>query len=163
MRKLLTASAILALTATACGPGSGTASQTPSTQAGCANAQAPHRAYLVVQHLSGKVVQACLGFEGDSINGPNLMKKSGVEFRTTSTSLGLGICQVDNEPAHFDQCFPPGAPYWALLLDPKGEPNWLDSTTGLDQVQVADGGAIGWQYRPQTGSPPPLPPLPKRS
>ncbi|MGI8563667.1 MAG: hypothetical protein ACR2MZ_08965 [Candidatus Dormibacter sp.] len=163
MRKLLTASAILALITIACGPGSGTASQTPSGQASCVNAQAPHRAYVVVEHLSGRVVQACVGFQGDSINGPNLMKNSGVEFRTSTTSLGLGICQVDNEPAHFDQCFPPNAPYWDLLLDSRGQPAWQESSTGLDHVQVADGGAIGWQYRPQTGSPPALPPLPKRT
>ncbi len=163
MRKLLMASAILAVTTFACGAGSGSVSQPSSGQATCKNSQAPHRAYVVVEHMSGKVVQACVGFEGDSINGPNLMKNSGVEFRTTSTSLGLGICQVDNEPAHFDQCFPPGAPYWDLLLDVKGQPTWLESPTGLDQVRVADGGAIGWQYRPQTGSPPALPPLPKRT
>lgn len=163
MRKLLRASAILALTAIACGPGPGTSSASPSGGAGCFQAKAAHRAYVVAEHLSGKVVNSCVGFDGESITGPELMKNSHLEFRTATTSFGLGVCQVDNEPAHYDECFPKGQPFWELLLDPKGQPNWTESSTALDQVRVSDGGAIGWQYRPQTGSPPALPPLPKRS
>ena len=159
MRKhLLWASATLALIA-ACG-----GSSAPASSAGaqsCVNAQAPHRAYVVAQHLSGKVVQACVGFTGDQISGDDLMSRSRIEYSAqTFTGLGKAVCQIDREPATYTECFPKGQPYWALYVETGGAP-WTDAQSGYATTQVKDGGALGWQYRPATGSPPP-PPLPRR-
>ncbi|HSR25855.1 MAG TPA: hypothetical protein VLW53_20045 [Candidatus Eisenbacteria bacterium] len=161
MRKhLLWVSATLALIAACGGSTSGTPASSPGAQS-CVNGQAPHRAYVVVQHLSGRTVQACVGFAGDQVSGDDLMSRSRIKYSTqTFTGIGKGICQIDGEPATFRECFPKDQPYWALYLETSGGP-WTDAQTGYATTSLKDGDALGWQYRPPTGSPPP-PPLPRK-
>jgi hypothetical protein len=161
MRKLLLwAGASLALIA-ACG---GSTSGTPASGSGaasCVDGQAAHHAYVVVQHLSGKTVQGCVGFSGDQISGDDLMTKSRIEFNAqTFSGLGKAICQIDHEPATFTDCFPKDKPYWALLVSSGGGP-WADAQAGYATTNLKDGDALGWQYRQPTGSPAP-PPLPRK-
>lgn len=160
MRKhLLWASASLALIAACTGGHSGNAGSGAAAQS-CANGQAAHRAYVVVQHLSGKSIQACVGFDGDQINGDDLMTKSGIKFSTqTFSGIGKGVCQMDGEPATFTECFPKDGPYWSLMVESGGA--WADAQAGYTATNLKDGDALGWQYRQPTGSPPP-PPLPKK-
>jgi len=160
-KQLLWASATLALIA-ACG-GSTTANApaaSPGTRS-CVNGQAAHHAYVMVQHLSGKTVQGCVGFAGDQITGDDLMTQSHIEYNAqTFSGLGKAVCQVDNEPAQFTDCFPKDKPYWALFVSTHGAP-WADAQSGYATTTLKDGDALGWQYRPPSGSPPP-PPLPKQ-
>lgn len=155
MRKhLMWASATLASFVVACGTSSPTAIATPSPT--CANASAPHHAYVVVQHLSGASLQGCVGFTGDTIDGKSLMDQSGITYQTQTFSFGLGVCAVDNEPAQFSQCFPQGQPYWALFIESAGA--WTQAQVGFDQEKLKDTEALGWRYVPaadQTPSPPP--------
>ena len=162
MRKLLVyASASLALIA-ACGGGSASTSTAASPgAASCVDRQLAHHAYVMVQHLSGKTVQGCVGFTGDQISGDDLMTRSRIEFNAqTFSGLGKAICQIDNEPATFTECFPKDKPYWALLVSTGGG-QWADAQAGYATTNLKDGDALGWQYRQPTGSPPP-PPLPKK-
>jgi hypothetical protein len=160
---MLWASAALALTISACGGGSTSSTSSPGSAQACVNAGAAHRAYLVVEHLSGKSVQRCVGFNGGPINADDLMKQSGIEYQAQAFSgLGKAVCQVDNEPAQFSECFPKDKPFWALLISTGGAP-WADSQTGYTSVNLKDGDALGWQYRSATASPAPSPPpLPKK-
>ena len=161
MRKhLLWVSATLALIAACGGSTSGTPASSPGTQS-CVNGQAPHRAYVVVQHLSGRSIQACVGFAGDQISGDDLMSQSRIKYSAqTFTGIGKGICQLDGEPATFKECFPKDQPYWALYVETGGGP-WTDAQAGYATTSLKDGDALGWQYRSPTGSPPP-PPLPRK-
>jgi hypothetical protein len=149
-RQYLWASATLALVIAACG-GSSPASPTSS----CANAGAPHHAYVVVEHLTGTSLQKCVGFASDTIDGQALMDQSGVEFHTQTFSFGKAVCQVDNEPAQFNECFPKNQPTWWTFVEAGGA--WTCAQTGYAAVTLHDKEAIGWRYV-QTTDPCPAPP-----
>jgi hypothetical protein len=154
-RQYLWASATLALVIAACG-GSSPASPTSS----CANAGAPHHAYVVVEHLTGTSVQKCVGFTGDTIDGQALMDQSGVEFQTQTFSFGKGVCQVDNEPAQFSVCFPPNQPYWSLFIETGGA--WVLAAGAYDKADLHDKEALGWHYVQASDPSPAPPPLAKQ-
>jgi hypothetical protein len=118
---------------------------------------------VVVEHAGGKSIQKCVGFDGDRISGDDLMTRSGVEFQTqTFSGTGKAVCQIDNEPAQYSECFPKDKPYWALYVD-QGSGGWQQAQTGYTQVSLKNGDALGWEYESATASPPPPPPpLPKR-
>ncbi len=161
MRKhLLWASASLALIA-ACG-GSAAPAQAPAARGTtCVNQTAAHHAYVVVEHLSHATVHRCVGFDGAQIGGEDLMNQSGIKYAAqTFSGVGKAVCQVDGEPAQFTECFPKDKPYWALYVETAGGP-WTDAQVGYTAVNLKDGEALGWQYRPATGSPSP-PPLPRK-
>ncbi|HEX2646711.1 MAG TPA: hypothetical protein VHO95_05760 [Candidatus Dormibacteraeota bacterium] len=124
----------------------------------CTNSP-PHRAYVVVEHMSGTLVQRCVGFSGETIEGQALMDQSGVEYQARSVSSGKVVCQVDNEPAQFSECFPQNRPYWALFVDAGG--HWSSAGGGFTDLKVVDGGAIGWHYVQATDPSPSPPPLPR--
>ena len=156
MRAHLLAIAIVLLTA-ACG---GAAAPPAAATSTCVNAQATHKAYLVVTHLDGHSVQKCVGFSSDQLNGEDLMKQSGIEFQTQTFSFGKGICQIDNEPSSFSECFPKDQPFWALFTESAGGP-WTGAQVGYTAVNLKAGDAMGWRYTSPTASPAPTPASPK--
>jgi hypothetical protein len=125
----------------------------------CVNASAPHHAYVVVEHLSGASLQACVGFSTDTIDGQTLMDQSGIEFQTQTFSFGKAGCQVDNEPAQFSQCLPQNQPYWSLFIESGGA--WASAQTGYTDVKLQDKDALGWHYVQPTDPSPAPPPLAK--
>lgn len=150
--------ALLIAAVTACGGGSPAAGSAASPAASCVDASAPHHAYVVVQHLasSSAPVQKCVGFSGDSIDGQALMDRSGVEYQTQTFSFGKAVCQVDNEPQQYSQCFASSGPNWSLFVDSAGA--WTLAQTGYDQVTLHDKEALGWRYTADASpAPPPLP------
>ncbi len=163
MRKhLMWASATLALTissafGSACGASPSTSSTSPASPAAtCVNQSAPHHAYVVVEHGSSSVVQKCVGFSGDTVDGQTLMDQSGIEFQTQTFSFGKAVCQVDNEPAQFSKCFADSGPNWTLFVETSGQ--WTEAQTGYTQVTLHDKESLGWIYTAsQSPSPPPLP------
>ena len=161
MRKhLLWASATLALL-TACGGGGSPAPASGSTGTTCVNQSAAHHAYVVVQHLSGKTVERCVGFGGTQLTGEELMDQSKIKYTAqTFSGLGKAVCAIDGEPAQFTECFPKDQTFWAMYVSTGGGP-WQEAQAGYTATNLKDGDAIAWQYRPATGSPPP-PPLPKK-
>jgi hypothetical protein len=164
MRKHLLASAALAVAilAAACGgstPSSTVATAAPAASA-CVNAKAAHKAYLVVTHQAGASVQKCVGFDTDQLSGEDLMKQSGVQYQTQTFSFGKGVCQIDNEPTQFTECFPKDQPYWALFTA-SGTGPWTGAQVGFTQINLKAGDAMGWRYTPATASPAPTPAAPK--
>ena len=148
---------LLILFASACGGGS--QPTTGGDDRGCVNAGSPHHAFLVVEHLSGRVRTACVGFTGSQISGDQLMKQSGIAYQAQHFSFGDAVCAVDREPASFDQCLPQNAPYWALWTEASGG-SWQQAQVGFTAVELKDGDALGWRYTPADAAspPPPSPP-----
>lgn len=145
MRRALFCGFMGLLLVTACGP------QSQSTSA--------HHAYVVVQHLNGSWLDRRVDFTGSEIDGVSAMNRSGLEFEAQSVSSGKVVCQVDNEPTTFTTCFPQNKPYWALFVASGGR--WSSASSGVSDVRLHDGEAIGWHYVPAgdpSPSPPPMPP-----
>ena len=155
---LMWVSATLALIAgsvSACGGSPTTGSSAAGSS--CVNQSAAHHAYVVVMHASAKVVQRCVGFAGDAIDGQSLMDASRIEVQTQDfgPSLGKAVCQLDNEPARFSKCFPDNGPYWSLFVETSGR--WDPAQTGYAKVSLHDRDALGWVYTASASpSPPPL-------
>lgn len=149
----------LSLWAAGCG---GSSPATGGTSAAsCVNAGAPHRAYLVVEHLSGATVDRCVGFSAAQLGGDQLLKQSGIAYQAQHFSFGDAVCAIDREPASFDSCLPPGAPYWALWTETAGG-SWQQAQAGFTDVKLGDGDALGWRYTPATEASPAPPPAPRR-
>ncbi|MGA8923366.1 MAG: hypothetical protein WB682_09495 [Candidatus Dormiibacterota bacterium] len=163
MRKhLIGASATLALILGAAGACGGTATKAAASPGiSCVNAGAPHHAYVVVQHLSGTTVQKCVGFSTDTIEGPTLMDSSKIEYQAQTFSFGKAVCQIDNEPQTFEQCFPQNQPYWALFIETNG--TWAQAANGYTQILLHDRDALGWHYVQQSDPSPAPPPAARES
>jgi hypothetical protein len=158
-KHLIRTSATLALALigamTACGGSPAAATASPASP--CVNASAPHHAYVVVEHLSGTSVQACVGFSTDAIDGQTLMDTSGIKYQFQKFSFGSAVCQIDNEPPQYTQCFPQGKPYWALFIETGGK--WASAASGYTEAVIHDKDALGWHYVQATdpsAAPPPL-------
>jgi hypothetical protein len=155
--KLALALFALIAIATACGSSQPAANASPTNT--CKNASAPHHAYLVVQHLDGTSVQKCVGFTSSTIDGETLMDQSGIEYKAQTFSFGSAVCQLDNEPPQFTQCFPQNQPYWALFIEASGK--WAPAAAGYAQAILNDKDALGWHYVKATDPSPAPPPLAK--
>ena len=152
--RLIGASAILAAVIASCSGSSTTSTASPAST--CLNASAAHRAYVVVEHLSGTSLQKCVGFNRDGVDGQTLMDQSRIEYQTQTFSFGKAVCQVDNEPKQFSECLPKNQPYWSLWVETGGR--WAMAQVGYTQIQLHDREALGWHYVAATDqSPSPLP------
>jgi hypothetical protein len=158
-KHILWASATLAVIIAACGSSTPTATASPSPSTSpsptCVNATAPHHAYVVVEHLAGTWLYRCVGFSGDTIDGQSLMDQSGIQYQTQTFSFGKAVCQIDNEPATFTQCFPQNAPTWGLFIATGGA--WTVAQTGYAAVNLHDKDELGWHYQAATATPAPPP------
>lgn len=105
------------------------------------------------------VIDRCVSFKGSQIKGEAALHRSGIEFAIQHFSFGDAVCQIDNQPKSFTDCFGTGQPYWALFLW-SGAGKWRSSQTGISEVELKPGQALGWRYDPSHGTalPPPLPP-----
>jgi hypothetical protein len=116
---------------------------------------------VVVELGDHHVVDRCVNFKGAAVSGVTALHHSGIEFATQHFSFGDGVCQIDNEPRSYTTCFPSGQPYWALFLW-SGKGKWKAATTGISEVELKSGEALGWRYDPSSGAVP-APPLPSKS
>jgi hypothetical protein len=143
----------------ACGatPTQPTAISTPT----CVKASAPHKAHVVVAHVTGAPLDRCVGFAPDKVSGADLMTASGIDFKTQHFSFGDAACAIDGEPKTFDTCLPQGAPYWALWTATAGGA-WQMAQVGFADVKLGDGDALGWRYTPSSETNPSPPPAAKK-
>jgi hypothetical protein len=114
-----------------------------------------HRAALVVQHSSGRVITRCVGFVEQQITGLQLIQRSGVQFQAqTFGSIGTAICQLDNEPSPVpSNCFGSG-PYWQYSH--RTSTGWQPSAVASSTWQVHDGDMDGWRYAGGSAQTPPV-------
>ncbi len=87
------------------------------------------------------------------------MDRSGIEYQAEPVGSGKVVCQVDQEPAQFSQCFPQNKPYWALFVATGS--GWSTATGGYTDVTLRDGQALGWRYVSAVDAHPAPPPMPR--
>lgn len=162
MRSRFVIAVVGVLVSIACGsqPTASSDSTAASSRIDCVDVQAPHRAYVVVQHMSGAWMQRCIGFAGEYIDGQTIMDRSGIEYHAEPVSSGKVVCQVDLEPRQFAACFPLNQPYWALFVESGG--HWSTAPSGFTDVRLRDGDSLGWHYVRASDPAPAPPPLPKK-
>ncbi|HEY6537465.1 MAG TPA: hypothetical protein VI138_00290 [Candidatus Dormibacteraeota bacterium] len=149
------AATVMALLVSACGATPDRGSPGTATCVGSGS-----HVEVVVETGGGHVVDRCVAFPGRTIKGEAALRKSGIEYATEHFSYGDAVCQLDHDPTSYTACFATGQPYWALFLWSGGK--WKSATTGIGQVILRSGQALGWRYDPSTGAAPP-PPRPPRA
>ena len=117
------------------------------------------RVEVVVELGNHQVLNRCVGFTGTALAAETILHDSGIEFAIQHFSFGDAVCQVDNQPPTYSDCFGSGQPYWSLFLW-TGKGPWKSAQTGVSEVTLKSGDAMGWRYEPASGSapPPPTPP-----
>lgn len=160
MRSSRGASAVLAAIAmgllmSACSSGG---SGSPSTP-GATCSGSGHHVEVVVELGDHHVVDRCIGFQDAQIKGETALRRSGIEFASQHFSYGDAVCQIDHDPTSYTACFASGQPYWAFFLSTGGG-KWKSASTGISDVSLKSGQALGWRYDPSTGTAaaPPRPP-----
>ena len=161
MRNHLLSGAVTLVLIAACGASAASVSTSTGTSSPCVSANAPHRAYVVVEHHSGATMQNCVGFSGDFIDGQTLMDRSGFQYEAQGITSARVVCQIDFEPKQLSQCVPANQAYWALFIESGGR--WTNAPGGLNAVRLQDKEAIGWHYVGATDRPPAPPPLAKKA
>ena len=132
----------------------GTAALLPAAQP-CAAATYSSHVTLVVEHGDARVVGLCIGFDGTSITGEQIIQASGLEYATQSYgSLGDAVCQLDSEPTTYGSCLPAGGSYWAMFVS-RGGGGWQNADRGISTETFGDGDAEGFRYDSQSGAEPP--------
>jgi len=124
----------------------------PSTplHPGCAWAAGASHAALVVEHGDGRVLRYCVGFNGSSVTGEQLLQLAhqefGLEYGVVHLSqYGDGVCQIDYEPATYPpSCFT-GSSFWAMFVS-RGGAAWTGSNLGASSQTFRDGDAEGWHW-----------------
>lgn len=118
---------------------------------------------LVVQHGDGSIDTYCVGFEGSSISGPDLLAKAGipvVQFSGLVCALGSEGCF---QPSSFDSCacmsFPPQNTYWAFFIERHGS-QWQYASAGFLDPRTAlrDGDMQAWRWGKGSATNAPAPP-----
>ena len=132
----------------------GAATLVPAAQS-CAAATYTSHVTLVVEHGDTRVVGLCIGFDGPTITGEQILQASGLEYATQSYgSLGDAVCQIDSEPASYGSCLPSSGSYWAMFVS-RGGGGWQNADRGISTETFGDGDAEGFRYDSQSGALPP--------
>ena len=135
--------------------GFGGAAALVPTEQPCAAATYSSHVTLVVEHGDARVVGLCIGFNGSSITGEQIIQASGLEYATQSYgSLGDAVCQLDSEPTTYGACLPASGSYWAMFVS-RGGGAWQNADRGISTETFSDGDAEGFRYDSQSGSEPP--------
>jgi hypothetical protein len=130
---------------------------------GQANAQQANIAGLIVDYGDGRVSYALVPFEEDTINGLDLIDRSGLDVVSVGFGgLGDAVCQIDNTGCSVDDCrtrmcqtSDRESPFWQFSkLSEDGE--WQMVATGASGAKVRDGDIYAWSW---TGLAPQLPVL----
>ena len=162
MRSLFVIAAVGVLTSIACGSQSN-ANSSPAaafSRTDCVDVKARHHAYVVVQHMSGAVIDRCIGFGATVIDGQTIMDRSGIQYQAQAIPSGKAICQVDLEPRQYTECVSQNSLHWALFIESAGR--WSIATTSYPDTRLSDGQALGWRYVSADERIPAPPPMPRK-
>jgi len=109
------------------------------------------RAALVVVHGDGSFEQACVRFEGETIRGDELLRRSGLAVAfDEGNPLGTLVCSVDGEGCAFPaedclcRCRGGGAcSYWAYF-NREANGDWTYAVQGARLRTLRDGDMDAW-------------------
>lgn len=129
-------------------------------------AQEPNRAGLVVVHGDGTTVTRCIDFAEESINGYDLLQRSGFALSIEASGLGVAVCSIDNEGCSFPQqacfCETFGLTYTYWSYWTQENEQWLYSSIGATETNVQKGDVQAWLWGEGTvdsATPPPYVPF----
>jgi hypothetical protein len=128
----------------------------------CSDASAPHHAYVVVQHMSGSWIQACVGFAPDYLDGQTLMDRSGIQYVAQPDGSARVACRIDGEPTKIGACATQEhdtQAHWALFVEARGR--WSKATSDFAGLEVFDSDVMGWRFVPAGTTTPAPPPQPR--
>jgi hypothetical protein len=119
----------------------------------------PSRAGLVIVSEGGAVSTACVEFDGESINGADLLRRSkvGVVLGVYG-GLGYGVCAIGDVGCFggedcFCQCRSAPCAYWVYShRQPDG--SWAVSGVGASVWEVRDEDVDGWVWGDGSTAPP---------
>ena len=107
---------------------------------------------LVIQHGDGSVDTYCVGFQGDSISGADLLAKAGIPVvQFNGAVCAIGTQEGCFQPSSYDTCycmsFPPTSTYWGFFREPYGK-QWQYSAVGYQDPRSAlrDGEMEAWRW-----------------
>lgn len=121
----------------------------------CAAATFTGHVTLVVEHGGGGVTGLCIGFDGATITGEQILQASGLRYAVQSYgALGDAVCQIDGEPATYGTCLPSTGSFWAMFVS-RGGGGWQNADRGMSTETFSDGDAEGFRYDDQSGAEPP--------
>jgi len=117
-----------------------------------AQANDPHQVGLVVVHGNGEVTTQCVAFQGEEINGYELLEQSNLDLNIdASNSLGATICRLDGEGCNYpqDDCFcqcqsSKSCIYWSYWHLNGGQ--WQYSSLGSSSYTLHGGEVQGWVW-----------------
>jgi hypothetical protein len=109
----------------------------------------PNGAGLVIRHGDGTLIYAYVEFEGETINGEELLARSGLAFTVAPFGgFGAGICAIDNEGCPADDCwcasYSSPAYYWHYFAW-NGD-GWGKLPHGASSRELRDGDIDGWSW-----------------
>jgi len=111
---------------------------------------AVHRAGLLIEHASGRLVTRCVTFMEDQISGFALIQRSGISYQAQPYgSMGEAICQLDGEPSPVPANCLGSGPYWQYLH--RAGTRWVPSQMGASGWMLHDGDMDGWHYTDGAG------------
>lgn len=104
------------------------------------------KAALVIDHNDGNRVVRVVEFFGETLNGMQLLQKSGLTVVTAQGSHGTDICAIDNEGQPAEDCLnDPYGRYWVLnLLNDDNE--WQGSMIGTNSEIVRNNTVHGYRF-----------------
>jgi opacity protein-like surface antigen len=158
MHNRLIGAVLATLAMTACGSPSCAQPKPAAAHITCTDAKSQNHAYVVVQHMTGAWLQACVGFDGAYIGGETAMQVSGIEYRAQTLGTSRVVCQIDLEPSNVVGCAGRSQPRWVAFQGSGG--HWLQAGSSYVYLRIYDSEVIGWRYVPAdivTPSPPPQP------
>jgi hypothetical protein len=121
----------------------------------------PHRAGLVVVHEEGEVITSCVEFSEETINGVDLLERSGLDLVISPfAGMGSAVCAIDGQGCGADedcfcQCRASPCRYWAYSTrQPDG--SWVVSGLGGAARDLEDGDVDAWIWGDGSEAPPDL-------
>lgn len=115
-------------------------------------ADGPHQAGLIVMHGDGRVITRCVTFSETSINGIELLQRSGLDLIVDATNMvGSAVCRIDNEgctfPAQscFCQCQGMKCVYWSYWILGSDDA-WRYANLGAGARSLHDGDVDVWLW-----------------
>lgn len=112
-------------------------------------AQRPNGAGLVIRHGDETVIYAYIQFDEESINGMDLITRSGIEATLSPFGgMGMGVCSINGEGCPSDNCFchsySSPAYFWHYYNLVEGE--WVFNPVGPSGRTLRDGDIDGWAW-----------------
>lgn len=115
-----------------------------------------HRAGVVVRQADGRTRNLCIAFEGPSITGEELLRRTGLRTELARSQLGTSVCRIGAEGCESGDCFCRYPSFWGYwTLDP-GQDRWRFSEVGAAERTARDGSLDAWVWG-KDGKPAPQP------